>query len=257
MMPDEYKKKFAAVIAFYDKLIPRLLDYAASFTFDGTHILHITSVSLYGSILELGRSLLPLLTSESYSAIPIVLRSILEAYVDLENICKDPTYGYSMDIKALKEELAFLKEAKKDNNVYMGIIAEAPDLDERIAGIEAEKKRLLDRGFKDLNKFERFSKAGLENEYRAIYNWLCCASHNDQRELQRRHLEKHEEGLKIHLFKEADYAELETHFGVASELLVRASIAILNLLDSPRKDDLKVLREELDQLRRENYGEED
>jgi len=36
MMHDEDKKKFAAVIAFYDKLIPRLLDYAASFTFDGT-----------------------------------------------------------------------------------------------------------------------------------------------------------------------------------------------------------------------------
>ncbi|WP_136515947.1 DUF5677 domain-containing protein [Geomonas edaphica] len=255
-MHDEYKEKFVAVITFYEKLIPRLIDYAASFTFDGTHILHITLVSLYGSILELGRSLLPLLTSESYSAIPIVLRSILEAYVDLENICKDPTYGYSMDIKALKEELAFLDEAKKDNNVYMRIIAEAPDLDERIAGIKAERKRLLDRGFKDLNKFDRFTKAGLENEYRTIYNWLCCASHNDQRELRRRHLEKHGEGVKIHLFKEADYAELESHFGVASELLVRASIAIHNLLNSPKQDDMKGLREEMDKLRREIYGED-
>jgi Family of unknown function (DUF5677) len=248
-MHDDYKEKLEAVETYYRKLMTDLLNHAASFTFDGTHPLHISTVSLYGSILELGGSLIPLLETEHYSTIPVVLRSILEAYVDLENLCKDPKYGYSLEIKTLVEGLKFLREARNEKNVYLGIIAEAPDLDERLTGMEAEKNRLIGLGYKDLNKFERFSKAGLENEYRTVYNWLCCAAHNDYRALRERHLEKQEQGLKIHYFKEADYQELETLFGTASELLVRASLAIHTLLNSERMDDLKVLREELDHLR--------
>jgi len=248
-MHDDYKEKLKTIETFYRKLMTDLLNHAASFNFDGTHRLHVSTVSLYGSILELGGSLIPLLDTEHYSTIPVILRSILEAYVDLENLCKDPKYGYSLEIKTLVEGLKFLREARNEKNVYLGMIAEAPDLDERLSEMEAEKIRLISLGYKDLNKFERFSKAGMENEYKTIYNWLCCASHNDYRALRERHLEQQEQGLKIHYFKEADYQELETLFGTASELLVRASIAIHSLLNSEKKDDIRMLREELDYLR--------
>lgn len=248
-MNDDFKEKLEAVDNFYRKLLTDLLNHAATFTFDGTRPLHVNSVSLYGSILELSGSLVPLLDTEHYSAIPVVLRSVLEAYVDLENLCKDPKYGYSLEIKTLVEGLKFLREAKNEKNAYLGIIAEAPDLDERLSGMEAEKNRLISLGYKDLNKFERFSKAGLENEYRTVYNWLCCAAHNDYRALRERHLDKQEQGLKIHYFKEADYQELETLLGIASELLVRSSIAIHSLLNSERMADFKRLREELNNLR--------
>ncbi len=248
-MHDDYKEKFKAVETYYRKLLTDLLKHAARFTFDGTHPLHVSTVSLYGSILELGGSLIPLLDTEHYSTIPIVLRSILEAYVDLENLCKDPKYGYSLEIKTLIEGLKYLREARKEKNVYLSIIAEAPDLDERLSGMEAEKNHLISLGYKDLNKFERFLKAGLENEYRTVYNWLCCAAHNDYRTLRERHLEKQEQGLEIYYFKEADYQELENLLGIASELLVRASIAIHSLLNSAIMDDLNGLRVELDSLR--------
>lgn len=248
-MNEYYKAKLQAVEAYYRKSLDMLLDCAKSLTFDGTHRLHVSTVSLYGSILELSSSLIPLLESEHYSSIPVILRSILEAYVDLENLCKDPTYGYSLEIKSLIENIKFLKEARNEKNVYLGIIAEAPDFEERLSKLETEKSRLIGFGYKDLNKFERFSKAGLENEYKTVYNWLCCASHNDYRILSERHLEAHEQGIKINYFKEADYQELETFIGVASELLLRASIAIHTLLGSDQKAELALLRKELDELR--------
>ncbi|OGU18221.1 MAG: hypothetical protein A2076_11670 [Geobacteraceae bacterium GWC2_53_11] len=248
-MTESFENKLQATEAYYRRSLDALLYYAKTFIFDGTHPLHISTVSLYGSILELCGSLIPLLETEHFSTIPVVLRSILEAYVDLENLCKEPTYGYSLEIKYLTENLKFLKEARNGKNDYLGIISEAPDLEERISLMEVEKNRLLTLGYKDLNKFERFSKAGLENEYKTVYNWLCCASHNDYRALRERHLEPCEQGLTIYYFKEADYQELETLFGTASELLLRASFAIHTLLKSEKMTELTHFRQELDELR--------
>lgn len=107
------------------------------------------------------------------------------------------------------------------------------------------------QGYKDFNKYEKFAKAGLENEYRTIYNWLCCDSHNDYRALCDRHFDSREKRLTIHLFKEADFQKLEMFFGIASELLVRASLAIHTLFSSEKLTELEKLREELDGLRGE------
>jgi hypothetical protein len=240
---------FDPIKSYYERSLDELIHLAATFSFDGTHPLHANAIFLYGSIIELSSSLKPLLISEHYSAIPVVLRSILEAYVDLENLCKDPKYGYSLEIKYLIENLKYLKEARNEKNAYLDIIAQAPDYEERLSNMEAEKKGLFDRGYKDLNKFERFSKAGMENEYRTIYNWLCCASHNDYRVLRDRHFELGKLGPTFRFFKEADFQDLEVFFGIASELLLRASFAIHTLLPSDKLTELARLRAELDIIR--------
>ena len=161
---------FDAIKIYYQRSLDELICLAESFSFDGTHKLHANAIFLYGSIIELSSSLNPLFISEHYSAIPVILRSILEAYVDLENLCKDPKYGYSLEIKYIVKSLKFLNEARNEKNTYLDIIAQAPDYDEQLSRMEAEKERLINLGYKDLNKFERFSKAGMENEYRTIYN---------------------------------------------------------------------------------------
>lgn len=147
------------------------------------------------------------------------------------------------------ESLKFLKEARNEKNAYLDIIVQAPDYDERLSNMEAEKTRLIDLGYKDLNKFERFSKAGMENEYRTIYNWLCCVSHNDYRVLRDRHFELGGLGPTFRFFKEADVQNLEVFFGIASELLLRTSFAIHTLLSSEKLTELARLRAELNTIR--------
>lgn len=236
---------FDTIKSYYQRSLDELIHLAATLSFDGTHPLHANAIFLYGSIIELSSSLSPLLISGHYSAIPVVLRSILEAYVDLENLCKDPKYGYSLEIKYLIENLKFLKETRNEKNAYLDIIAQAPDYEKRFSDMEAEKERLINLGYKDLNRFERFSKAGMENEYRTIYNWLCCASHNDYRVLRDRHFEIGKIGPTFRFFKEANIQDLEVFFGIASELLLRASIAIHTLLSSEKSAEIARLRAEL------------
>jgi Family of unknown function (DUF5677) len=131
---------FDPIKSYYERSLDELIHLAVTFSFDGTHPLHANAIFLYGSIIELSSSLKPLLISEHYSAIPVVLRSILEGYVDLENLCKDPKYGYSLEIKYLIENLKFLKEARNEKNAYLDIIAQAPDYEERLSNMEDEKK---------------------------------------------------------------------------------------------------------------------
>lgn len=237
------------VIEFLEKEISKLSRLATEFKFDASHPLHQHTTSLYGTILELSSSLIPLYKTEHYSGIPILLRAILEAFVDLENLCRDPKYGYSLTIGNIKESLKFLRVAIDDDNVYMSLIAQAPDLNDRIAALESEMEGLKAKGHQGLNKRQRFIKAGMEDEYRTIYNTLCSAAHNDLRSLRSRHMVIDEGSFSIEYFKTADDEELEVYFGIASELLLRASFSIHNLLKSGKSSELQKLRVELDKIR--------
>jgi len=243
--------KFNIIFAFYDELLLKLLDLAAEFNFDAEHPLHLHSVALYGSVLELSSSMKPLYLSEHYSAIPIIQRSLLEAHVDLENLSKDPKYGYSLEISFLEESLKFLNEAQKDQNIYMGIIAQEPDLHARIGQFKSEIEKLKKKGHRKLNNFEKFQKAHFIDEYRTIYNMLCCASHNNYRALRDRHMNFGEGKVKVEYFKMPDYEELEIWFGSTCEILVRSSFSIHQLLKSKSMPELEKIRIELNKIRGE------
>lgn len=243
--------KFKEIESYYRRLLDALIKLAAAFSFDGTHKLHVYAVFFYGSIIELSDSLIPLLETEHYSAIPIILRSILEAYVNIENLCKEPEYGYSLELKYLGESLKFLNEARNEKDAYLDAIARSPDFEERISAMDAERDKLLALGYRDLNKYERFVKANMENDYKTTYNLLCCAAHNDYRALRERHFEDKEGKPSFYFFKEADTEDLEIFFVIASELLIRASFAIHALLSSGKLDELAKLRAELNSIRDE------
>jgi len=250
-MPLGDMSTFQEVFDFYEALLENLLHLAGRFGFDAEHQLHLNAVALYGSILELSSSLKPLYKSEHYSSVPIILRSLLEAHVDLENLTNDPKYGYSLDLSYLKESLKFLKEAKNDQNTYMEIISQKPDVDDRINNFESEIAVLEGKGYKIFNNFEKFEKAKLKKEYRTIYNMLCCASHNNYRSLRDRHMSFNNGELKVEYFKKPDFEELEIWFGVTCEILVRASFSIHGLLKSTVMPELQALREKLNKIRGE------
>lgn len=243
--------KFQQIYDFYETLLAKMLHLAGKFKFDAEHPLHLHAVALYGSIIELSSSLKPLYLSEHYSSVPIILRSLLEAYVDLDNLSKDPKYGYSLELSYLEESLKFLKEAKSDQNIYMTIIAEKPNLDVRIDNFKKEIATLKSKGYKNINKLKKFQKANLENEYRTIYNMLCCAAHNNYRSLRDRHMSSNNGKIKVEYFKKPDFEELEIWFGVTCEILLRASFSIHGLLKTIKIPELQALRENLNKLRGE------
>lgn len=218
-------------------------------TFDKTHRLHFAVIALYGSIIELTGSIIVLLNKRMASGVPILLRAILEAYVDLVNLLRNKQYGYHLEASYRKEFLKVLEEAKRGKNEYLAGIAEKPDLDEIISKWRKEQKKLESKGYSALKQFDKFKRADMEKEYSSIYNLLCSDAHNNLRSLIKRHAEWGAQDFLVVVYKAYSPEDSATHIGINAEILVRATQQVHDFFDSPVKSEIAKYRSEIDSLR--------
>ncbi|TAL23730.1 MAG: hypothetical protein EPN94_08825 [Nitrospirae bacterium] len=235
-------------LVYFEKELEEVMSLATELKFDSSHALHQHVISLYASIIEFSSTLKDLYQSGHHSAIPIILRSILEAFVDLKNLCKDPKYGYSLTINSNKESLKFLKAAKDNQDVYAELVAHDPDVDQHINDFEKEVNSLKNKGNKGVSIKDKFEKGGMAYEYQIIYSMLCAATHNDIRALRTRHMVINEDSFSLEIFKKEDVDTIYESFGIASELLLRATDEVHGLLNSGMENKLKVLRDDLNKI---------
>lgn len=234
---------------YLNKEIESVLDLASELEFDSKHALHQHVISLYGSIVELSSSVKELYDAGHYSTIPVVLRTILEAFVDLCNLCKDPKYGYSLTINSALESIKFLRVAKDDENAYTRMIAGDPNIDVHISDFEKQIVSLKAKGNESVKIKGKFEKAGMLDEYLTIYNMLCAATHNDIRALRARHIVIEKDSFSLEIFKQEDTETMRELLGITSELLLRATFEVHALLGSKKDEELQSLRDDLNKIR--------
>ena len=223
--------------------------FALELRFDKAHALHRTLVALYSSILELTGSCICLLERRLLVGVPVLLRATLEAYVDLVNLSSNPRYGYSLERSYLREWRKLLQEAQGGNNEYLAAISQEPSLPERIQEFQREEAKLERQGHRALNVEQRFQRAGMEKEYRSVYNSLCCASHNNLRSLMDRHIEFDAKDFTMVLYKAYAPEDAAVYVGTSAELLVRATEKVHKVLKSVASDKVSAFRLELNHLR--------
>lgn len=217
--------------------------------FDKDHPLPRTVVALYGSILELTSSCILLLEQRLLPGVPVLLRAVLEAYVDLVNLTANPRYGYVIELSYLREWRKLLQEAKIGKNEYLNDISQDPGLNARIAQIQNEEHRLEALGHRRLKIEQKFVRAGMEKEYRSIYGSLCCDSHNNLRSLMNRHIAFEAQEFAMVFYKEYSTEDAAIYIGTNAELLVRATEKVHEFLQSDAQTEVKPYRAELNQLR--------
>jgi hypothetical protein len=207
---------------------------------------HLHVMALYGSTLELVSNMILLTKDGPKTAVPIVLRSVLEAFVDLFNLCADAKYGYSLDARAEKDRLKLLKEALGGKNQYLAMVSEAPDLKERIAHHEARLKTMKENGAEDLKIKEKFERAGLIKEYMTVYADLCSHSHNTLQALRDRHFKKNQDGHEVVYYRFTSLDEIEHLFGIACTVLLRATEQVHGFFNNPCPDEISKMKNEFD-----------
>ena len=111
------------------------------------------------------------------------------------------------------------------------------------------KKRLENEGYSAIKIEQKFKKAGMEKEYRSIYNMLCSDSHNNLRSLIDRHVEREETDFSIVFYKAYTLEDSAVHVGTNAEIPVRATQQIHQFFDSPVKEEITRYRVEMDMLR--------
>lgn len=224
---------------------------AKEIKFDGSDSHHRCCMALYGSILELTTSCVILIDKGLLTGAFVLLRSILEAYVDLENLIESKSYLADLEMSFVTEWLRILDEAAAGGNEYLADISKSPDLAATIKKWRAKRSELEAQGGCVMTQAEKFKRAGLDREYRSIYNELCSNSHNNLRALLDRHVEEEQDDFSIVYYKEPSGRDIAINVGVLTELLMRATQATHGYFKSPVIDKVNFRRQELDKLRGE------
>jgi hypothetical protein len=218
----------------YHKLKVKVLDHMEYLKFDREHPWHRNMICLYCSVIEYSDSLIHLDKEKRSVAIPLVARALLEAYVDLKNLCENEEYGYNLEAGFLFEWLRVTKEAGRLNNPYLDGLAASDGFEDQVTQWEERLQELKDRGNANLNQFDKFKLADMENEYRSVYNSLCSYSHNNIRALIDRYIEVNDDqtDFKVVMFKDQADDENENYLDLGQGCLNKASYLIHDKLET-------------------------
>ncbi|MBU0967299.1 MAG: hypothetical protein KKA54_13070 [Proteobacteria bacterium] len=206
----------------YKKEIKDAITYAEHLKFDKQHPWHRNLIALYCSLIEYSDSLVHLVKTEKRISVPLVFRGLLEAFVDFKNLSEDKTYGYHMEASYAKEWLKVIEEASQMKNAFLDSIGKDPTLDKKIQDHMNKLSELKGKGYNPLNQFQKFDRAGMIEEYRSIYNFVCSHSHNNIRSLIDRFfiINEAKNDFDIALFKEAEHGEFD-HYLVTGRHFLR------------------------------------
>lgn len=221
--------------------------------FDQNHPWHLHLVGIYGSLIELSSTIVLLIENKKATAVPILFRSFVEAYVDFRNLAADRSYGNHMQAAYNDQWLKVLREAKAGGNPYLAGIGDAANLHAEIQTKSSELDRLKKQGFRALKVIERFDKADMLEEYRSLYNFMCGHTHNDIRALIDRHLEIDDNDFVVVYYKDEPVESFLTYLDSVCSMLIDASQRMHEVLETSRKQVFDGLLMKLKDVR-SSYG---
>lgn len=183
------------MLDFLAELVKATIKLLPSVKFDKGHPVHRTLMALYATIIEDADSAIFILQNGRWAGFEHLLRSALEAHVDLINLANDPYYLDLMMIAYHKQWIKLTEAGAKGDNQFLTFFKANPEVEDQLAYHKAELGALQAKA-KPMNIFERFERAGMSDIYRSIYHSLCNDTHNNVQALIDRHFSvSNEEGL--------------------------------------------------------------
>lgn len=232
------------------EIVDSCVELARAFKFDKEHPQHLYSVCTYASVLEIATGINVLVGAAQITSVPILLRTLLDAYASFRCCVVDPNHFKAMYASFAKEKRRLLSSIiANPDNPYLKKIAETMDLRAEIAALDKELHGLGTQGYRPLRPWEEFEKAGLQSEYQSLYWQLCMHAHNNASALEDRHLEKKDGSYEVALFKDEDPADVIRYVDSTCGLVLDASTRLHSLLETGVDDKLKVLHTRLQEIR--------
>ena len=183
-------------------------------------------------------------------AIEPIFRSLVEAYVEFYNLSSDKKYGNYMECAYHAQWIKVLKEAQNNDNPYLKAMGDNEETIKSLDEHEAELDKLKKDGYSPLNIFRRFELAGMENEYRSVYNFLSNESHSNIRALISRHFEidiKHKT-FNVVFYKNWTLEEYSHYIIDSANYLLKAGEQLHEILKTGLTDIFHPLYKELETI---------
>ena len=149
------------------------------------------SVCVYARLLELATACKALPAKNVLVGIPILLRSMFEADIDLTNLMKCPDYYKRMYASFLKEKLPLTKEAASSRpNLFLAEIRANRNPKKALCETQAELDKLIAEKNGPIDIRCRAEFAGKLDEYLTNYKSLCLDTYNNIRSLEEWYIQK-------------------------------------------------------------------
>ncbi|MEX1013992.1 MAG: DUF5677 domain-containing protein [Candidatus Paceibacterota bacterium] len=217
--------------------------------------------SFCSSIIQYTDAIISLIESDKLIAIPPILRSILEAYVELLNLCKHEDYIFVLTSNHLRQKIKkFEVTFKEPNNPFLQHTMEYyDDIGSEIKKLR-KQKNYLDQYTSsfgvDITKIkDRFDLAGIKDAYAGIYSQLCEDTHNEIIRVESRHLAQKENRTEFSIKANWDLEDISHYILTAIEILKSALINTFHHLNFNNRDDFLPKIEKNENLINTYFGE--
>jgi hypothetical protein len=258
-------RQMGLAMSLAEKILPRLRS-----VLDSTHVLvkkfrfnprnrqHLLAGALLGRILEEAEGIYAMLERSDSACGFILLRSLLEAYVDLLNIARDPAYVEFMIAAFLDQHRQLLETLleKGSKSPFLVDILGSKEPADDLESVRSKLKELKGRQVKPLKVRQRFKRADQLNYYEGPYTHLCLQSHNNINVLVSRHLRFTDVGGEIRGFDLIEDKDAQLIADTTAVLSVNCIVAVKELLEGKPVSGLDQLTEAVGKLR-ELWAEEE
>ncbi len=232
MEQEELENELLSVL---DQLISRVVKISAQVRFIKEDPQQLYLVCLLGTIVEYSQALFLAARDErSAVSLPILVRTLLEAHVDLIILAQDQLHWKNMLCTFLSQRQRALRAAAA--NPYLASVAASTDYDAKLAEVEAGLQELRNDGHGAMSVRDRFKAAGLENEHGSIYWSLCQESHNNVSALEDRHIEHEDQTFRVVFFQRSSPARKSRLLHLAIAILLEGSKRVFSLIGASEVD---------------------
>lgn len=180
-----------------------------------------TLAMAFSSLIELGGSVALLARHSHWTAVPSLVRTMLETYVDLCNLSSDPAYLEFMNARESKDARSLLSAIGDGESELTRALASQVDLD--AAGAQLLMDTTESSSKRTLSAKDRFTRAGLYDAYEIVYRLLSSDAHSNLTALRSRHAELRGDGMGLVLHLERDESQMAFMLGLSREMLAEGA----------------------------------
>ena len=239
-------------LPFLAQLTDSCLDDGQYIRFDKEHPQQLYAVCSYGSIVEISYGIRVLLEERQPTCVPILLRSLFEAYAGFRCCMRDPNHFKGMYATFLNEKLRFVtKVGANPENVYLKGVADSVDVTAEKVSLTKEIDALKAQHYPPMSTWDEFKKAGLESEYQSIYWQLCLHAHNNVSALEDRHIERAGDTYGVTFFKPTDPQDDIRYLDSLCAILIEASRDLHGNFKTPALTNFDARLEQLNVIRKD------
>jgi Family of unknown function (DUF5677) len=205
-----------ATVEYCSQAVRVVLDAAAKLTHNESDA-QVHALAIYGTVIELFSACVGLASLGEPTGVPIILRSMYEAHIDLDNLTHDAGYVEHIQAAGYEQTIRIMEAAPLRQVLNEGRKADYEELSARAADLKC-------RGKGPLKIWKRCQLAGRLDEYNGLYALFCMDTHSNSPALGERHVgEKADGGLVISIFGPYDPWTVIRRLDLGLEFLFRSA----------------------------------